>query len=113
MAVLVDKSTPAVVAFFYTIPHSKGRRQRGPGKTTLFDVAHRLARRVLLTKLFELDGDVHPYPATLMVATLAWACEPLVMLEGIRIMMMTREAFNNMMLKEASCNYNNYRLVSR
>ena len=37
----------------------------------LFDVAHGLARRVPLTKLVELDGDVRPYLAALMVAALA------------------------------------------
>ena len=71
-----------------------------------------LARRVPLTKLAELDGDVRPYLATLMVATLAWAGETLVVPEGTHITTMTREAFNNMLLKEASRNYDNYGLVS-
>ena len=79
----------------------------------LFDVARRLARRVPLTKLVELDGDVRPYLATLMVAALAWAGKTLVVPEGMRISTMTREAFNNMLLKEAGHNYDNYGLVSR
>ena len=81
--------------------------------TLLFDVAHGLARRVPLTKLVELDGDIRPYLATLMVAALAWAGETLVVPEGTRISTMTREAFDNMLLKEASRNYDNYGLVSR
>ena len=64
------------------------------------------------TKLVELDGDVHPYLATLMVATLAQAGETLVVPEGTRISTMAREAFDNMLLKEARRNYNNYGLVS-
>ena len=79
----------------------------------LFNVARRLAHRVPLTKLVELDGDVCPYLVTLMVATLAWAGETLVVPEGTRISTMTREAFDNMLLKEAGHNYDNYGLVSR
>ena len=77
----------------------------------MFDVARRLAQRVPLTKLVELDGEVHPYLAALMVATLAWVGETLVVSESIQITMMTREAFNNMLLKKVSHNYDNYRLV--
>ena len=78
----------------------------------MFDIAHGLACRVLLTKLVELDGDVHLYLATLMVTTLARAGETLVVPEGTHISMMTREAFDNILLKEASHNYDNYGLVS-
>ena len=78
----------------------------------LFDVARGLVRCVPLTKLVELDGDVRPYLATLMVATLVWAGETLVVPEKTRISTMTREAFDNMLLKEARRNYDNYGLVS-
>ena len=47
------------------------------------------------------------------MAALAWGGETLVMPEGMQIMMMTREAFDNMLLKEASHNYDNYMLVSK
>ena len=99
MIVLVDKSRPAVAALFYTIPHDEGGRWRGPGKTLLFDVAHGLARRVPLTKLVELDGDIYPYLTALMLATLAWACKTLVVLEGTWITIITNEAFDSMFLK--------------
>ena len=85
---------------------------RGLSKTLLFDVTCGLAQRVPLTKLVELDGDIHPYLATLMVATLVWVGEILVVLEGMQITMMIWEAFDNIHLKDASCNYNNYGLVS-
>ena len=104
---------PAVAALFNAIPRGNGGKQRGPPRTLLFDVARGLARRVLLTKLVELDGDVRPYLAALMVATLARAGETLVVPEGTRISTIRREAFDNMFLKEAGRNYDNYKLVSR
>ena len=102
-----------MAALFDAIPRGKGGKWRGPSRTLLFDVACGLARHIPLTKLVELDGNVHPYLAALMVATLVRAGETLVVPEGMRISMMTREAFNNMLLKEASYNYDNYGLVSR
>ena len=82
------------------------------GKTLLFDVTHGLARRVLLTKLVKLDGDIHPYLFALMVAALARVGETLVVPEGTCITTMMREAFDNMLLKEVGHNYDNYGLVS-
>ena len=113
IAALVDKSTPIAAALFDAIPRGKGGKQRGPSRMLLFNVAHRLARRVPLTKLVELDGDVRPYLTALMVAALARVGETLVVPEGTRISTMTREAFDNMLLKEPGRNYDNYRLVSR
>ena len=49
----------------------------------------------------------------LMVAALAKADDTLVMPEGTQIMTITREAFNIMLLKEASYNYDNYGLASK
>ena len=109
----MDKSTPAAAALFDAIPRGEGGKRRGPSRPLLFDVARGLARRVPLTKLVELDGDVRPYLAALMVAALARAGETLVVPEGTRISTMTREAFDNMLLKEAGRNYDNYGLVSR
>ena len=112
IAILVDKSMPIAVDFFDAIPRGKGGRQRGPSKTLLFDIACRLARRVPLTKLVKLDGDVHLYLAALMVAAIARAGETLVVPEGTCITTMTREAFNNLLLKKASHIYDNYGLIS-
>ena len=63
--------------------------------------------------MVELDGDVCPYLAALMVATLAWAGETLVVTEGMCITTMIQEAFDHMLLKEASHNYDSYGLVSQ
>ena len=101
---------PIAAALFDAIPRGKGGKQRGPSRTLLFDVTCGLAHRVPLTKLVKLDGNVRPYLAALMVATLAWVGKTLVVPEGTRIS--TREAFDNMLLKEAGCNYDNYGLVS-
>ena len=113
MAMLVDKSTPVATALFDAIPRGKGGKRRGPSRTLLFDVARGLAHRVLLTKLVELDGNVCLYLATLMVAALARAGKTLVVPEGTHITTMKREAFDNILLKEAGCNYGNYGLVSQ
>ena len=110
---LVDKSTPIAAALFDAIPRGEGGKRRGPSRTLLFNVAHGLARRVLLTKLVELESNICPYLAALMVATLARVGETLVVPEYTHISKMTREAFDNTLLKEAGCNYDNYRLVSR
>ena len=113
VSALVDKSIPVAAALFDAIPRGKGGKWRGPSRTLVFDVTRGLAHRVPLTKLVELFGDVRPYLTTLMVATLAQAGETLVVPEGTHISTMTREAFKNMLLKEAGCNYDNYGLVSR
>ena len=81
--------------------------------TNLSEVTHGLACRVPLTKLVELDGDTCLYLTTLMVATLGWVGEALVVLEGMQIMIMAKKAFNKMLLKESSNNHDNYWLVSR
>ena len=83
IATLVDKNTPTVAALFDTIPWGKVGMQRGLGKTLLFDIACRLSQRVPPTKLVKLVGVVHPYLAVLIVATLAWVGEMLVMPEGM------------------------------
>ena len=86
----MDENTPAVVALFYAILHGEGGRWRELCKTLSFDIAHKLAQRVLLTKLIELDGDGQPYLAALMVAALVQVGETLVVPEGTRITTMMR-----------------------
>ena len=66
-----------------------------------------------MTKLVELDGDACLYLAALIVATLAWVGETLVIPKGTQITTMIKETFDNMLLKKVSHNYNNYGLVSR
>ena len=60
-----------------------------------------------------MEMSAPTYLTKLMVAALAWAGEALVMPQGMQILTITREAFNNMLLKEASHNYNNYHLLGR
>ena len=107
IAVLMDKSMPIAAALFNAISQGEGGRQRGLGKTLLFDITHGFAQRLPRTKLVKLDGDVHPYLATLMVATLVWVGETLVIPEGTQITTMMGEVFDNMLLKKAGYNYNN------
>ena len=95
----MDKSTPIAAALFNAIPRGEGGKRRGLSRTLLFNVTRGLARRVPLTKLVELDGDIHLYLTTLMVAALVQVGKTLVVPEGTRISMITREAFDNMLLK--------------
>ena len=48
----------------------------------MFDVANKLAHRVMLTKLVDLNSNIRPYLTILMGATLAWVGEALVALDG-------------------------------
>ena len=79
----------------------------------MFDIACGLAQRVPLTKLVALDRDIRIYLTKLMVTLLAWAGEALIVLESMKAIMITREAFNNMLLKKTSHNFDSYGLVSR
>ena len=96
------------------MPYHKAREEGGEGQArpSCLMSPVGLPTRVPLTKLVELDGNIHPYLTALMVAALAWVGKTLVVPEGTWITMMTREAFNNMLLKEAGHNYDNYGLVS-
>ena len=84
---LVDPSAPSVNNAFTpdVIPRGESGRRRGPACTLLFDVARGLARRVPLTKLVELDGDVRPYLAALMVAALVRAHETLTIPDTLKL----------------------------
>ena len=90
MTRLVDPSAPAV-NFVDPLPRGEGGHRRGPQRTLLFDVARGLARRVPLTKLVALDGDVRPYLASLMVAALHRAKDKLVVPNDLDIQRVTRE----------------------
>ena len=84
---LVDPSAPSVNNAFTpdVIPRGESGRRRGPLRTLLFDVARGLARRVPLTTLVELDGDVRPYLAALMVAALVRAHETLTIPDTLKL----------------------------
>ena len=112
---LVDPSAPSVNSAFTAdvLPRGESGRRRGPSRTLLFDVARGLARRVPLTKLVELDGDVRPYLAALMVAALVRAHETLVVPDTLQLRRVSLEAFENMLQAEAGKAYDNYGTISR
>ena len=82
IAALVDKNMPIVVSLYEAILCGQKDRQRGLEKTLLFNITCRLAHKVPLTKLVELDGDIHVYLIALMAAALMWVGEALVVLKG-------------------------------
>ena len=108
LQVLVDKSAPAVNAA--QLYPKKGRK--GPARMMLNDIARGLARRVPLTKLVQLDGDVRPYLASLMIAALHKAGEELVVPDGMKIRKLTQEAFDNMLKTDAGKTYDNYGMIA-
>ena len=94
---LVDPSAPTV-NFLQPVPRGSAR---APARTLLHDVAKGLARRVPLTKLIELDGDVRPYLAALMVAAMHKADERLIVPQGFKVREIAQEQFENMLAKTA------------
>ncbi len=55
------------------------------------DIARGLAHHVPLTKLVQLDGDIRPYLASLMIAALNKAGDELVIPDTLRIKRLTEE----------------------
>lgn len=85
LQVLVDDSTPEINAAQLFPSGAK----KAPARMMLNDIARGLARRVPLTKLVQLDGDVRPYLASLMIAALHKAGDELVLPADMRIRMVT------------------------
>lgn len=81
LQVLVDPSAPAINAANLYPTGAK----KGPARMMLNDIARGLARRVPLTKLVQLDGDVRPYLAALMIAALHRAGDELVVPDNMKI----------------------------
>ena len=83
---LVDPSVPSVNASMPdVIPRGESGRRRGPSRTLFLDVAGGLTHRVPLTKLVELDDNVPPYLAMLMVAALVQAHETLTIPDTLKL----------------------------
>ena len=84
---LVDPSAPSVSNAFTpdVIPSGESGHRCRSSRTLLFDIARGLAYRVPLTKLVELDGNVWPHLATLMVATLVWAHKMLTIPDALKL----------------------------
>ena len=78
----------------------------------LNDIARGLARRVPLTKLVQLDGDVRPYLASLMITALHKAGDTLVIPDKMTIKRLTEEEFDNLLKEEAGKTYDNYGTIA-
>ena len=87
LTLLVDPSAPSVNNAFMpdVIPRAESGRRRGSLHTLLFNVASGLVHRVPLTKLVELDGNVQPYLAALMVAAPVRAHETLTIPDTLKL----------------------------
>ena len=78
----------------------------------LNDIARGLARRVPLTKLVQLDGDVRPYLASLMIAALHKAGNTLVIPDKMTIKRLTEEEFESLLKEETGKTYDNYGTIA-
>ena len=93
----MDPSTPQV----NTAKVTPTGTRRAPACLMLNDIARGLARRVPLTKLVQLDGDVRPYLASLMIAALHKAGDTLVIPDSMTIKKLTEKEFENLLKAEA------------
>ena len=82
--------------------------RRGPARTLLFDVAKSFGRKVPLTKLVELDEEVRPYLAALMVAAMAKAGKPLVVPQSLVVDRRTDQEFEAVLQAMAGQQYHHY-----
>ena len=89
-----------------TVPSRAIRRQYQPGN--LFDVARSFARRVPLTRVAEVDADVRPYLAALMVAAMYRAGQPLVVPDNLALQRVTKEQFEEYLTSLAGTSYENW-----
>ena len=86
MTMMIDPAAPSVKVF--QAPRGNRRSRAGD---VLLDVAKGMARRVRLTKLVNLDADVRPYLAGLMVAALHRAGETLIYPDTMKSKEVTEE----------------------
>ena len=112
VSVLVDGSTPDV-AQLDSVPRGDGGRKRAPARTMMYDIARGLARRVPLMKLVDLDDDVRPYLAALMVSAIHKAKGELIIPEDLQFRKVTVDAFHNMLAKDSGRTYDNYGAIAR
>ena len=110
---LADPSAPAIN--LVGDPHPRGEngvRRRGPARTLLYDVARGMARRVPLTKLVELDADVRPYLASLMVAAMDKAGDELLIPHDMVFRPIARAQWEAMLAAKAGEAYHQYGALS-
>ena len=105
VAALVDPSTPTINGA-NLLP--AGALKTGPARTMLQDIAKGLARRIPLTKLIELDADIRPYLASLMVAAMHKAGDTIVVPTDLKIRPITTENFEALLQSQAGESYDNY-----
>ena len=88
-----------------------GRRE--PARTLLFDVARTLAKKMPLMKLVELDQDVRPYLAALMVAAMAKAGQVLHVPRRLSVREVPDQEFDELLRTMAGQQYHSYGTLGR
>ena len=86
-----------------------GRRK--PARTLLFNMARTLAKKMPLMKLVELDQDVRPYLAALMVAAMAKAGQVLHVPRRLSVREVPDQEFDELLRTMAGQQYHSYSMV--
>ena len=89
------------------VPHGLDGRRK-PARTLLFDVAWTLAKKIPLMKLVELDQDVRPYLAALMVAVMAKAGQVLHVPYRLSMCKVPDQGYNELLRTMAGQQYHSY-----
>ena len=79
-----------------------------PAQTLLFDVARTLAKKMPLMKRAELDQDVRPYLAALMVAAMAKAGQVLYIPTRLQVRAVSDTEFDSLLRTMAGQHYHSH-----
>ena len=85
----------------------------GKQPQTLFDVARTFSRRVPLGRLLQIEPDIRPYLAAVLVAAVQEAGETLKLPAGMSVEHMADDDFRAHVLRLAAGTYNHYGVLGK
>ncbi len=97
----LENDVEFVNGFDFIPKGDRGKRVQVSPVTLLHDVAKGLGRRVPLTKLVELDQDIRPYLASLLIAAMARAGDSLTIPDNLTVHRLSAEEFRNFLEHQA------------
>ena len=86
---------------------------REPAQNLLFDIECTLAKKMLLMKLVELDLDVRPYIAVLMVAAMAKAGQVLYVPRRLEVRKVSETEIDSLLRTMAGQQYHSHGILGR
>jgi hypothetical protein len=88
------------------------RARRDSTPATLFDVVKSLRRAVPISRLLELEDELRPYMAAIIVDAINQGGDALVIPEGTKLKELSAEEFENYKLGLAGASYEPYHLLT-